>query len=324
MPRKIEISHRTIIFTVFFLGLLWFLYYIKDLIFELFIALLIMTILNPLVTRLSKKRIPRGVSTFLAYLIVFAVFGVAVAAIIPPLVDQTTSFIEGLPGYLANLGLSSSLSESLANQALSQLGSFPSQIAKTVVSFFSNLFGFFIVFIFAFYLLLAREKLDDQLGSLFGEKKKKEIGKTIDLLEKKLGGWARGQFLLMLIVGTATYIGLIFLKIPFALPLAILVGLFEIIPYVGPIIAAVPAVIIGFGNSTIMGLAVTALYILIQQLEAYVIVPKVMKKSVGVSPLITLLSLTIGFKVAGVVGAIISIPVVITLQVLGQRHSLVK
>jgi predicted PurR-regulated permease PerM len=103
-----------------------------------------------------------------------------------------------------------------------------------------------------------------------------------------------------------------------------LAGLLEIVPYIGPIIAAIPAVIIGFGISPVIGLATAALALLIQQLENYVLVPKVMEKSVGVSPIVTLLSLAVGFKVAGIVGALISVPVVITLQVLSKEYILSK
>jgi predicted PurR-regulated permease PerM len=119
----------------------------------------------------------------------------------------------------------------------------------------------------------------------------------------------------MLLVGLITYVGLRLLGIPYALPLAILAGLLEIIPYFGPIIAAIPAVIIGFSISPLIGIATTALAFLIQQLENYLIVPKIMEKSVGVSPVIILLALMIGFKIAGAMGALISIPVFITLQV---------
>jgi predicted PurR-regulated permease PerM len=162
--------------------------------------------------------------------------------------------------------------------------------------------GILSVLIFAFYLLLARDKLDDQLLHIFGEKNKTKFGKTLDLLEKKLGGWARGELALMFLVGSLNFIGLTLLRIPFALPLSLLAGSLEIIPSIGPVVAAIPAIVIGFGISPYMGFAVVALAFLIQQVENYVFVPKVMEKSVGVSPVITLLALAIGFKLVGVIG----------------------
>lgn len=320
MLKKVEISHRTVIFTVLFLISLWFLYLIRDIILQLFIALLIMAILNPLVTKLSKWKIPRGISVFLAYLLFFGVLGAIIAGIIPPLVSQTTSFGNNLPKYLGNLGINRVISEQIVGQLISQLGNIPGQVVKVGVSVFTNILDVFAVLIFAFYLLLVREKLDDHLGFFFGEEKKHKVGKFIDLLETRLGGWARGELMLMALVGASTYVGLALLGIPFALPLALLAGLFEIIPYLGPIIAAVPAVLIGLSISPLMGLAAAALAFLIQQLENYLFVPKVMEKSVGVSPIITLIALAIGLRLAGIIGVVISVPVVITLQVLGKEY----
>ena len=281
-----------------------------------------MAILNPLVSRLSKWRIPRGISAFLAYLVVIGAIVGIFAGLIPPLVSQTASFATNLPKYLANLGVNRFLSNEIIGQLLSQLGGVPGQLVKFGVSLFSNILDVVAVLIFAFYLLLVREKLDDQLGFFFGEEKKHQVGRFIDILEARLGGWARGELFLMIIIGAATYLGLILLGIPFALPLALLAGLFEMIPYLGPIVAAIPAVVIGLSISPLMGLAAAGLAFLIQQLENYLLVPKVMEKSVGVSPIITLIALAIGFKLAGVIGVVISVPAVITLQVIGSQYLL--
>jgi len=324
MPKKIEISHKTIMFTVFFLLLLWFLYFIGDILTVFFVALLIMAILNPLVSKLSKYKIPRAVSVLVVYVIAVSVLSFGVAGVVPPLVEQTGKLVSNFPAYVNNLGISSNIGEQLVADLASAVGSISTQFVKIGVSLFSNILNILTVFIIAFYLLMAREKLDDQLENLFGEDKKKEIGKTIDDLEKRLGGWARGQLLLMLIVGSLTYLGLVLLGIPFALPLAIFAGILEMVPYIGPVISAIPALIIGFGLSSFMGIAVALLFFLIQQVENYLIVPKVMQKSVGINPVITLLALAIGFKIAGIVGILISLPVAITLQVITKHYLATK
>jgi predicted PurR-regulated permease PerM len=320
MPSKIEISHKTIIFSAFFILLLWFLYLVRDLILELFVSLLIMTILNPFVTRLSRFKVPRAVSVLIAYLIVFGLFGVAIAGVVPPLIEQSTSFANNLPKYFASLGYLGNVTEQLTTQLLSQIGSLPGQVLRFSVSIFSNVLAILTVLIFSFYMLLARNKMDDQLGVFFAGTSKKKIARIIDSLERRMGGWARGQMLLMIAVGAATYAGLSLMGIPFALPLGILAGLLEIIPYIGPIFSAVPAVVIGLSISPLKALAVAGLFFLVQQLENYVLVPKIMEKSVGVSPLVTLISLAIGFRMAGVAGAVISIPVVLSLQVLIREY----
>ena len=316
MPRKIEISHRTIIFTVFFLGLIWFLYFIRDVILILFIAILIMAILNPLVTRLSKFKVPRALSVLVVYILVFALVSATIAGVVPALIDQTRNFSNGLPIYLSNIGFSSAVGEQLVKELVSQLGVIPTQLVKVSVSVFSNVMAIFTVLIVGFYLLLYRDRTGEQFEILLGKKKGKVATKYLDILEKRLGGWTRGQLILMFIVGVLTFLGLTVLGIPYALPLALLASIFEIVPNIGPIIAAVPAVVIGFGISPLIGAATVAVYFLIQQLENYVFVPKVMEKSVGVNPIITLLVIAIGFKLAGIVGILISVPVYITVQVI--------
>ncbi len=320
MPRKIEISHKTVIFTVVFLLLLGFIYLIRDVILSFFVALLIMAILNPTVSKLSKYKIPRPVSILVVYLVGLGLLGVTLAVVVPPLIEQTTSFVNSLPVLVDRLGIPAVISEQIVSELISQIGTLPGQVAKVVLSIFSNVIGVVMVLIFAFYLLLARDKLDEHLGSLFDNKRRKKIGKLIDLLEKRLGGWARAQLVLMFVVGFSIYLGLRLLAIPFALPLSILAGLLEIVPYIGPVIAAIPAVFIGFGISPVIGLATAALTFLVQQFENYIFVPKIMESSAGVSPVVTLLALAIGFRLAGMVGVLISIPVFITLQVIAREY----
>lgn len=313
MLKKVEISHRTIIFTVFFLIGLWFLYFIKDILIELFIALLLTAILEPMVNFLSKVKVPRGLSVLLSYIVFFGIFGGSFALIIPVLVDQTSGFVNDLPKYLSQFG-------GFSSEILVRLGGLPAELIKFSFSVVSNLVSVLTVMVFAFYMLLSRGQLDGQLENFFGEGRRKQIAEIITELELRLGGWARGQLTLMLIIGVTTFIGLTILGIPYALPLAILAGILEMIPYLGPVVAAVPSILIGFGISPVAGLGVLIMAFLIQQLENYVLVPKVMEKSVGVSPIITLIALAVGARLAGITGMIISIPLVITLQVVLKKY----
>ncbi len=321
MIRKVEVSHKTIIFTVVFLGSIWFLYFIRDIVLQLFIALLLVSILTPFVTKLSKFKIPRIISILFSYILIFSFLGFTVGSILPPLIEQTTNLANNLPSYLQNLGLQKYANEEVLKQTVSQLGSIPGQIIKAGFSLFGNILSIITVAIFAFYLLIVRDRFETSIEFLFGKDKTKGITNLVNILETKLGGWARGQFILMLLIGILSYLGFIILGIPYALPLAMLAGIFEIVPYIGPIIAAVPAIILGFSISPFLGFAAIGLAILIQQLENYVLVPKIMEKSTGVSPIITLISLAVGFRLAGIVGMIISIPIVIIIQTLIQSLS---
>jgi len=319
MIRKVEISYKTIVFTAVFAVSLWFLYSIRDIVLQLFAALLLMTILNPIVKKLSRIKIPKALSILVSYIIIFGLFGLAIGILLPPLVEQTTNLANNLPKYLQDSGITKYANSDILKEVVSQLGTVPSQVIKAGFSFFANILNILTVLIFAFYLLLIRDKFDKNLESIFGKEKSIDVSKVVDQLELKLGGWARGQLLLMLLVGISSYIGFVILGIPFALPLALLAGIFEIVPYLGPIVASVPAIILGFRFSAFVGGASIGLAILIQQLENYVFVPKIMEKSTGVSPIITLLSLAIGAKLAGITGMVMSIPIVIIIQVLLQN-----
>lgn len=321
---KIEISHRTILFTFFVIGAVFLLWEIRDILLILFVSLLMMAILNPLVKRLSRYKVPRGVSVLVAYLLFFALIIFAVAGIAPALVEQTSHFIAGLPMYIENLNLPDDISRQISGQILSSLGDVPGSVLGFGIGIVSNIFTILTVLTFAFYLLMARNKFETQLTHYMGEKRAKEIGDIVDELEYKLGGWARGQMALMLTVGVFSYIGLLILGVPYALPLAIFAGLMELVPYAGPFIGAIPAVLIGFGISPLIGAATSALAFLIQQVENYVLAPKIMEKSVGVAPVVTLIALAVGFKLAGITGVLISIPIVITIQVLLKRKFIAK
>lgn len=319
MTRKVEISHKTIIFTFFFLLFVWFLYFIRDIVFQVFAALLLVSILNPVIIKLTNLKIPKGITIILAYILIFGFLGLAIGSVIPPLVEETTNLANNLPSFFQNSEISKYINEDVIKQITSQLGSLPGYLVKSVFSFFNNILSILTVAIFSFYLLLVRDKLDSNIEFLFGKEKSKSISSLINTLEVRLGGWARGQLFLMLTIGVLSYIGLLVLGIPYALPLAILAGIFEIVPYIGPIIAAVPAIILAFSISPFLGFAVIGLTILIQQIENYLLVPKIMEKSTGVSPVIILISLAVGYRLAGVSGMIISIPVVIIIQTLIQE-----
>lgn len=279
-----------------------------------------MSILNPTVNRLVRIKIPRGLSLVVIYLIMFAALSLTIAAIIPTLIAQTTIFVSGFPAYIDNIGVFGNYTERIISQSIESVSTLPSSIGRLIISAFSNALTVFTIFIFSYYLIMERPKLKQKLLEFMGDEKGGEVYKIVSSVETKLGGWARGQFLLMFLIWISSYIGLLALGVPFALPLSFLAGLFELIPNFGPVLSAIPAVIIGFGISPFTGIAVLALYFLIQQVENYIFVPKVMEKSVGINPLIILLAITIGFRLGGIPGIIVSVPIIINLQVMWQEY----
>lgn len=325
MPKTIEISHRTVVFAVLFLVLVWLLVQIMPIIVGLFIAVLLMTALNPFVEWLVRARLPRGLSILFVYLVLVGVVGLGLFWVVPPFVDQTTKLVNRLPValdqigvWLENLGVSG-IDKGIIESQISQIGTIPVNLVKFAISLLSNIIAVFSVMVITFYLLVERRNLDKYLLVLFGDDGEKKAKKFVDQVEARLGGWVRGEITLMFIIGVLTYIGLRLLGIPFALPLAILAGILEIVPNIGPVISAIPTVVVALTISPVMGLATAALYFLVQQLENSVIVPKVMQKATGVNPLVTILSLAIGFQLAGPLGAILAVPAVIVFHVLASE-----
>jgi len=314
----VEISYKTIIFAVFFLLSLYLVFILRNFLMGLFISVLLATGLNPLVTFLQKFKIPRAVAILLVYVFIVLGVGVLVATVIPPLIKQTGSLLESLPLHYLSEGVQD-LEVSLENLQFitSQLGSV-SPVLRLVSSTFSGLVTFFTFAVITFYLLMERKNLHKHIAefspSIKSEQKAEDL---VSKIETQIGSWVRGQVILMIAVGLVTYIGLSLLNISFALPLAIIAGLLEIIPNIGPTISAVPAVIVPIvlDKNPIMAVFVIALYVLIQQLENNLLVPRIMQSAVGIHPLVTIISIIIGLQLAGVVGAILAVPLYLVAKV---------
>lgn len=316
--QKIEISHRTVIFTVFFLIGLYFVYLVRDIILLLLVSFLLMTAVNPLVTRLESYKVPRGLSAAVAFLLVFAAIIGAIAALVPPLINQLTTLLSQLSisPFLAAKVHTLTFDLQDLQVIANQLNSVP-KVLNVIFSAFSAAIITITVGVMAFYLTVERRYLHKYLVWLFGnDGAERRAEQFINRIEEQIGSWVRGEFALMVVVGLMTYIGLSLLNINFALPLAILAGILEILPNIGPTISAIPTIIVAYITVSMpMALAVTALYILVQQLENNFIVPFIMKKIVGLNPIVTIVLLLTGFRLAGVIGATLSIPIFLIAKV---------
>lgn len=312
MVNKVEVSHKTIFFTVLFIITLWVLVQIKDILLLLFISFILMSALSTVVDNIEKMRVPRALAILLIYIIVLSVLGIVGSVIFPPLVTQSVKLISKLPDFINSVLPDSRIDIETIIQQVIPVGE---GVVRFSVGIFSNFITIITLLVFTFYFLLERKKLEDDLINFIGIDAGKKIFSVITEVEIKLGAWTRGELALMTIIGITTYIGLIILKIDYALPLAIFAGILEIVPIIGPIISAVPAVLVAFSVSPGLALVVVVLYTLIQQLENHLIVPTVMRKAVGLRPLVTILALMIGGRLAGVGGALLAIPILLTLQV---------
>lgn len=311
MPSKIEISHKTIIFTVVFIIGLWFLYSILDIVLLLFVSFVLMSALRPMVEWLAKRHFPRALSLILTYIIFFGIFGGTLISVIPSLVYQMTRFSQAFPNLISQIIPNFSLDVASITKQLAPIGE---NLIKLTVGLFSNIITLVTILVFTFYLSLERKKAEDHLKNLFGTDWGESIMQLLSSIENRLGSWIQGEFILMLTIGVLTYIGLTILRIDYALPLAIIAGFLEIVPTIGPILSAVPSVLIALTISPILALSVAAMYFIIQQLENNLIVPLVMRSSVGLSPIITIICLMVGARIAGVGGAILAVPIFLVVQ----------
>jgi len=311
---KFEVSHKTIIFTVFFLLFLNFLWLIRDLLFSLFIAFILQSALKPLVNRLVKLKISRILASFLVYLSFLTIFGALLSIVLPPLINETIQLSRNFPLIIDDL--TNKFSYSILNwESLFQyLPTATNQFFNLISSVFSNTIWFISTLFFGFYFLVEEDPIKKIFINFFNEEKTKPITDFINILEKKINNWFWGQIVLMFVVGILTYIGFILIGIKYSLPLAVLAGLLEIVPNIGPTIAAIPAILVGFSQSTFLGILALIVAILVQQLENNLIVPLVMKRVVGINPIITLIALIIGGKLSGFLGILLSIPIVIVIQ----------
>lgn len=316
------------IVTVFLFGilaaLLWFL---RDIVLIVLTAIVIASAIEPGVTWLRRYRINRVFSVILIYLCVAAVFFSIVFFFIPPLLNDAINFLTRLPATLAGLSLSSATHGLLPDFSASFspsdfLGSISQTISSTTGGVFSTLSAFFggvtsfvFIVVFSFYFSVQETGVDDFLRLVTPAEHQAYVLNLWKRSQDKIGKWMQGQLILGAIVGVLLYLGLTILGVPNALLLAVVAAVFELIPVFGQILAAVPAVAIGFVDGGVTGaLLVAGLYLVVQQFEAHLIYPVVVKKVVGVPPLMVILSLIIGAKLAGFLGILLSVPIAGAIQ----------
>jgi len=311
---KFEISHRTIIFTVFFLLFLKFLWIIRDLLFSLFIAFILTSALRPALNRLVRLKIPRVLAAFLVYFSFLTLVGSLLSVIFPPLIKETIQLSRHFPLIVEQLTAGFSYSFFNWQSLFQYLPTATNQVFNLITGFFSNAIWLISTLFFSFYFLVEEDAIKKILANFFAEEKTKTVVDFLNLLEKRINNWFWGEIVLMFVVGSLNYIGLTLIGIKYALPLAVLAGLLEVVPNLGPTLAAIPASLVGFSQSPFLGVSALAVATLVQQLENNLIVPLVMKKAVGLNPIITLMALIIGGKLAGVLGVLLSVPVVVVLK----------
>ena len=326
-PQKISlhISTSAIIKVVVAILLLSVLYIIRDIILILIVCMVLASAMDPLVDWLFRRaRFPRGLSVVLVYLVFIGMFAMIFYFLIPPIIAEFSLLAGRFESVKDDLSARSSgaaqvLDQLGVTQSLSALGQsfskFSSGVFQAAGGVFSGVVEVIEVLAITFYLISSENGMKNFIKSLVPFKHQPYAVGLMDKVQKKISYWLLGQLILSTFIFALTYIGLSALGVKYALALALLAGLLEIVPYLGPILSAIPAIFVAFVQSPTLALFVLILYIVIQQTENYILVPKIMGRTVGANPVVILIAVLVGFKIAGIIGMLLAVPVVSALMV---------
>jgi predicted PurR-regulated permease PerM len=296
---------------------------------------IIALMINPLIKKFEWLKIPRYISVFLVFLTLIGVLVLFFVLIIPPAVGQLQEILDNAPQYAETVGERiESWQDSIENLNLPfDTGKYTTDLAEEaedfiaglsgeVLSFSGNLLGalfnLFIVMVVSIYMLLDAKRIARFIHRLFPENADKDADELILRSQKALTQWVRAQVLLGLIVGASTALGIWFLGVigvwpegsKYAVFFGAWAGVTEFIPYIGPILGAIPPVVVALFSSPWAAFAVVILFIVIQQLEGHVLVPNVMGSVVGVHPLVVIFAVLAAAEIYGIVGMILALPLV--------------
>ncbi len=325
---NVHIGVGTIITTVLVLLGVALLFYLKDLVLVVLTAVVIASSVEPAILWMKKYRIPRVISVIIVYLLIFLLLFSLFYAFVPPLLDEAAGFISSLPGLLEAIELpidegifsaqeavrSFSLQEAIFELRSIFTGT-SEGVLNTIAAVFGGIFSFVFLIMFSFYLSVQDGGIESFLRVITPIKHEPYVIDLWKRSQRKIGLWMPGQIILSVLVVVLVYLGLTILQVPYALLLAIIAGVFEIIPVFGSILAAVPAITVGLIEGGVsLGLLVTGLFVIVNQFQGNLIYPLVVKKVVGVSPLLVILAIIIGAQLAGFLGVLLSVPIAATLQ----------
>ncbi|MFA6533553.1 MAG: AI-2E family transporter [Patescibacteria group bacterium] len=337
---KIEVSTGSLLKAVGVVLAFWFLFLIKGILGILFVAVVLASALDPIVIWLTRRKIPRLLAVMIIYILVLSLISLVIILLWPAVTTQIQNLasnfpaywqkisegISALENYSAEYGVATTVQNSL-NQAEQFFTASGQGVFTVLANVFGGLMSFLVIMVITFYLLLEESSTKKILRFVAPARYQPYITRLLFKMRDKIGRWLRGQIILSLIIALIVYLGLNILGIfvpvfaKYALVLALLAFLFEFIPYLGPILAALPAVFIGLTQSLVIAGGVLGGYMVMQWLENNLIVPQVMKRATGLNPIIVIIALMIGAEIGGIVGMALAIPVTTALVVMIEEVS---
>lgn len=314
-PHTINVSSMTFVKVVLIVLGLWFLWYIRDIVAMLIAAVLLAALIAPFADWFQKRHVPRALSVIIVYVLLAMVTSAVAVLLVPVVAEQfiqlfgATSLGLALQELFVNTQTMFEVVKEVLLSFLRGETSSVSTVFTQVRGFVGGIAALFVVLVLAFYMVVEEDTARKVFKNLAPIEYQPYLAQLLTKMQSKIGAWLRGQIVLGVIVGVAVYVGLLALGVKYALLLAVIAGLLEIVPYIGPTLSLIPAAIVGFAHSPVIGFGVIALYLVIQQLENNLLVPKIMQKVTGLNPIVSIVALLVGVKVGGLIGAILSIPV---------------
>ena len=324
MPERVQmdISTSSVLRAILLVLLFVFLYILKDVLIIFLFAIIIASAISPFANWLDDKGFPRVLGVLILYLVIVGLGVFVLSLVIPYITDDINRLIGTLPQVVQQVSTSLQSAQSKSPQyldflseiqnLLDTLSSYLQQASQSVVSLivdvFGGVFSALAILIISFYLSVTRKGIETFLDSVIPEKYECYVISLWKRAEHKVGKWLQGQLLLGLIVGLIVYVGLSLLKIKFALILAVSMIFLELVPMVGPVIGAVPAVLLAFLQSPALGLWVLLFYVVVQQLENHVLVPLILGRTLNLNPVVVIIALLVGNELAGIPGMVLAVP----------------
>jgi predicted PurR-regulated permease PerM len=338
-----RVVSRAILFTIAVLIGLWLMSQLTSVIVRVTLAVILSAGMKPLVDRLTARELrrqgwwtpPRGLVVAGVYLVTIVLVMTAGGLILQVVVVEVQNLVNGVPVYAPRIvnwvndliDLVPGGRDMVAGFDIAgQLGGLVSRVFSAfsqailvfqyVLSLLSGVLDILMILLLALYITTDGPRIGRYLRAFLPPDRHEQASRITSRIFVRLGGWVSGQILLCVIIGVVSWLGLTLIGVPYAVVLALVAGIMEAVPNIGPIIAAVPAVIIAALYSPWQALLVALLYLGIQQLENYVIVPRVMSKAVELHPLAVLLALMVGGELMGVLGAVLAVPVTAAISVI--------
>lgn len=327
---SLNISTGTIVRFVLIVGLTLLLYFLRDVVLIVLAAIVISSSIEPGVRFFEKRKIFRVFAVVIIYLIISLLLGAIIVSVIPILLSETSGVISNIPNYLSQVNsvvplldesilqgyvpVISEIAESVSNPSfISNVNTTISGVQGNVINNVGNIFGsilnFLMIVVLSFYFSVTEDGVGHFLRIITPIKYEGYVESLWNRTKEKIGAWMQGQVLLAVLVGLMVYVGLLIGGVKHAMLLGFLAAFLELIPVFGPVLAAIPAIALTLLDKGITGgFGVFLWYLIVQQFENHLFYPLVVKKIVGISPLIVILALFIGAKLGGVLGIILSVP----------------